>query len=271
MSKIGIMQGRLSKQINGKIQAFPWKTWKEEFTIAKNLGFSTIQFIIEDPDHKNNPLLTDHGNSEICEVVSKTGVTIDHICADYFMQNPIIRASSKDLIERIDVLIELIRRSPHMGILGVELPMVDNSSIKTSDEKKSFIKALKEPLALARELNIEIGLETDLNPTAFKRLLEEIDHPSIKANYDIGNSASLGYDTYEEITTIARWISNVHIKDRVFGGTTVPLGAGNANFEKSFSALKEINYTGPYIFQAARGTDDILTAKNNLKFLKKYL
>ena len=32
--KIGFMQGRLSSKVNGKIQAFPWESWKEEFEIA---------------------------------------------------------------------------------------------------------------------------------------------------------------------------------------------------------------------------------------------
>ena len=34
-SRIGFMQGRLSPMVNGKIQAFPYETWKNEFAIAK--------------------------------------------------------------------------------------------------------------------------------------------------------------------------------------------------------------------------------------------
>ena len=38
-SKIGIIQGRLSKPVNGKIQSFPNNTWKSEFYLAKEIGF----------------------------------------------------------------------------------------------------------------------------------------------------------------------------------------------------------------------------------------
>ena len=33
--KIGIMQGRLSKSVDGKIQTFPKDHWKDEFYLGK--------------------------------------------------------------------------------------------------------------------------------------------------------------------------------------------------------------------------------------------
>jgi len=37
--KIGIMQGRLSKMYENRIQVFPFNSWKEEFRNADDLGF----------------------------------------------------------------------------------------------------------------------------------------------------------------------------------------------------------------------------------------
>ena len=48
---------------------------------------------------------------------------------------------------------------------------------------------------------------------------------------------------------------NVHIKDRLRGGTTVPLGTGNADFGRIFAALARTGYRGNYILQTARATD----------------
>ena len=45
---------------------------------------------------------------------------------------------------------------------------------------------------------------------------------------DIGNSASLGLNPLDEFEAFGDRILNVHVKDRVLGGTTVPLGLGNA-------------------------------------------
>jgi hexulose-6-phosphate isomerase len=47
----------------------------------------------------------------------------------------------------------------------------------------------------------------------------------------------------------------VHVKDRVLHGTTVPLGTGNAKFERVFAALRRAGYRGDFILQTARAAD----------------
>ena len=39
--KIGFMQGRLSPLVDGKIQAFPWDCWSEEFSVANENDFKS--------------------------------------------------------------------------------------------------------------------------------------------------------------------------------------------------------------------------------------
>jgi hexulose-6-phosphate isomerase len=74
-------------------------------------------------------------------------------------------------------------------------------------------------------------------------------------NYDIGNSASLGFNPKEEIQAYGPRILNVHVKDRRMGGTTVPLGTGNADFPTVFRALRRAGYRGDFILQTARAED----------------
>ena len=45
------------------------------------------------------------------------------------------------------------------------------------------------------------------------------------------------------------------MKDRVLGGTTVPLGTGSADFDAVFAALSQVNYRGNLILQTARAAD----------------
>ena len=54
--RIGIIQGRLSKPLNGKIQSFPTNTWEKEFHIAKKIGFELIEWVL-DENIKNNPIM----------------------------------------------------------------------------------------------------------------------------------------------------------------------------------------------------------------------
>ena len=265
------MQGRLSPPINGKIQAFPEDTWEEEFKLAADVGFDGIEFIFESKDYANNPTFTSDGPYKIKKISEETGVQVNYVCADYFMERPFIRVSEEDKNKSVEILKYLIKQCAQIGIRGIEIPMVDNSKIETKAEKELVIKCLKECLLVAETYNIKLGLETSLNPDDFKALIEKINHPLIEANYDVGNSAALGYDTEEEILKLGKWVNNVHIKDRLLGGGSVPLGEGNAIFDLFFKTLNKISYKGSFILQTARGDDDIEIAKKNLAFVKHYI
>jgi hexulose-6-phosphate isomerase len=130
---------------------------------------------------------------------------------------------------------------------------------------------MQDAFKLAKDLDIKISLETDLSPIAFKELLEQIDLDFIQANYDIGNSASLGFDPEEELDAYGQRILNVHVKDRKLGGTTVPLGTGNAKIDLVIQKLQEFGYSGGLTMQAARGVNDVETAKEQLNYVRNLL
>ena len=263
--EIGIMQGRLSPRIDGKIQAYPAKTWQKEFEVAQEIGYAAIEWIVEKP-LEVNALMSKSGMQEIKEIILKTGVRIDFICADIFMQQPLIRMSQEIREENKEHLKNILVSAKEVGAIGVEIPFVDASSIKSESEINELISCMQEAFELAKEIGMKISLETDLNPTSFKELLDRINLNHVQANYDIGNSASLGFDPIEEINAIGKRILNVHVKDRKLGSTTVPLGTGDADIKLSLSRLSEINYLGGITMQAARGTDDIEVAKSQLKY-----
>ena len=263
--QIGIMQGRLSPRIDGKIQAYPAKTWQKEFEIAKEIGYSAIEWIVEKP-LEINALMSKSGMQEIKEIILKTGVRVDYVCADIFMQQPLVRMSEKIKEENKKILEQILINSKEIGAIGVEIPFVDASSIKTESEIDELISVTEDAFKLAGEIGINVSLETDLNAKEFKKLLEKINLDHVKANYDIGNSASLGYEPLEELENYGQKILNVHVKDRKLGSTTVPLGTGNADIRCVFEKLDEIGYTGGITMQAARGEDDVATAREQLMY-----
>jgi hexulose-6-phosphate isomerase len=263
--QIGIMQGRLSPRIDGKIQAYPAKTWQKEFEIAKEIGYSAIEWIVEKP-LEINALMSKSGMQEIKEIILKTGVRVDYVCADFFMQQPLVRMSEKIKEENKKILEQILINSKEIGAIGVEIPFVDASSIKTESEIDELISVTEDAFKLAGEIGINVSLETDLNAKEFKKLLEKVNLDHVKANYDIGNSASLGYEPLEELENYGQRILNVHVKDRKLGSTTVPLGTGNADIRCVFGKLDEIGYTGGITMQAARGEDDVAIAREQLMY-----
>jgi hexulose-6-phosphate isomerase len=91
----------------------------------------------------------------------------------------------------------------------------------------------------------------------------------LKVNYDSGNSASLGYEPTDEFAAYGTRVGSVHIKDRVNGGGTVPLGSGNTNFKALFECLGELGYSGDFVLQVARGTrgDEVAWARSNRDYV----
>lgn len=248
---IGAMQGRLSPPVGGRIQAFPKDSWAAEFARATALGLRSIEWILETP-LESNPLWSAEGCAEVERATRETGVRVDFVCADYFMESPFVRMSPVDLDRNRSVLDRLIEQAARLGIIGIEIPCVDASEIRNREEEDELARALAPGLDHAARAGIQLGLETSLNPERFRGLLERIGHPALKANYDTGNSASLGYDVDEEMDAYGKWINNVHIKDRVRGGSTVPLGTGNADIPRALRLLKRCGYQGGFILQAAR-------------------
>ena len=73
----GVMQGMLSKIIDNKIQAFPKKHWRLEFSRAKKLGLKSIEWTLDYKDLYKNPILTYRGRKEIKQISKKYKIKIN--------------------------------------------------------------------------------------------------------------------------------------------------------------------------------------------------
>jgi len=264
------MQGRLTEPHGRGIQFFPFSEWEQEFALAKECSLDEVEFIFDYHRYQENPLMSEVGISRIKDLSKKHKIAVNHICADFFMVQPFYRVSEDKRKANINMLNKLIVQASKIGAQNIEIPLVDNSSIKNNDEKNILIESIRECLPTAEKYGIMLSLETDLKPPEFASLVESFAHKLIKANYDSGNSSALGYDSKEEIGVIGKYIFNIHVKDRLVGGTTVNLGEGDADFDRLFKALKELGYSGSFILQGARGKDgeEVETIKKYVKFLK---
>jgi L-ribulose-5-phosphate 3-epimerase len=201
------------------------------------------------------------------------GVAVKSLCADYFMDRPLLRARNEERGDLLATLSWLIGRCRSAGIRHIVLPFVDDSRIETDAEVDEVVSMLGPVLAVAERENVELHLETSLTPRRFAGLLERLPHGMLKANYDSGNSASLGYAPCDEFTLYGARIGSVHIKDRVRGGGSVPLGTGNADLPALFECLTQVGYRGDYILQVARGEpgNEVVWAAQNRIWLMERL
>jgi L-ribulose-5-phosphate 3-epimerase len=265
MREVGFMQGRMSDLVNGKIQAFPWACWQEEFSIAEQYGFRLIEWTLDQDRLYENPLLTQNGQAAIRTLCQRHGLIIPSLTGDCFMQAPFWKVQSVEReTQKMDFL-AVASACATVGISMIVVPLVDNGRLDNSDQEDILVNFLQNQASFLAEHDLQIIFESDFCPEELARFIGRLDPTLFCINYDIGNSAALGFDPMEEFSAYGDRIVNVHVKDRVLGGTTVPLGAGNADFDAVFKALSKIGYRGNFILQTARALDS-----NHTETLCKY-
>ena len=249
---IGFMQGRLSPLRDGRIQSFPWETWQDEFEAAANLSIRKLEWTIDSENFESNPILTLIGREKVRRLKMLYNMEIPSVTCDYFMENPPWKFDSEHLFRCVE---SILLGMTEIGAQILVIPLVDNSSLGDSNEVSQVIQFFSRMSNLLLTNNLKIAFETDLAPQAFADFLSNFNEDSFGVNYDIGNSASFGFNPTEEFAAFGPRILNVHVKDRVLGGTTVPLGTGNADFPTVFRCLNEHGYVGNLIMQTARAQD----------------
>jgi sugar phosphate isomerase/epimerase len=263
---LGVMQGRLLPKYRNRFQAHPVGYWQKEFRVAKELGFTHIEFILDYNDHDKNPLLSKEGRAEINQHILETGVKVRSICADYFMEAPLHVTDTDSALSSLAMMQQLLEWAPEIGVECIVLPCVDHSSVKTEAEKNRLREALYKLVPGCEQNGVTIALEMDLNAEDFKSLIAELP-ACITVNYDTGNSAALGYDIAEEFEAYGNRISDIHIKDRVLGGGSVPLGSGNTDFSRVMQEIRKIQFDGILVMQAYRDDEGIEILKSQLSTL----
>jgi sugar phosphate isomerase/epimerase len=261
------MQGRLLPKYKGRYQAHPAGYWQKEFEVAQKIGLDCIEFILDYNCAEDNPLLKVGGIDEIKVISEKSCVSVKTICADYFMKAPLHSKDTVIAMQSQKILIRLLNNVAELGITDIVMPCVDNSSLNEKEAVSRFVNKLMPIVDLAEKKEINISLETDLAPKPFLELLDFFKSDRVTVNYDIGNSAALGYNSIEELDAYGRRITDIHIKDRVLNGGPIELGCGDANFNRFFKKLKEFNYQGPFIMQAYRDDEGIEIFKKQMNWV----
>jgi L-ribulose-5-phosphate 3-epimerase len=252
MPFLATMQGRLVPPEAGRFQSFPRERWRDEFALAAQAGLNAIEWIFDVYGEDVNPLSNNEGIREMHALSQRHGIQVRSLCADYFMDRPFLRSNQRERDELIQKFQWMLAQCKLAGITRVVVPFVDKSRIESEEDRREITAILQTLLPAAETNNVEIHLETSLPPNEFAALLDENHHPLLRANYDSGNSASLGYVVEDEFAAYGHRVGSVHIKDRVRGGGTVPLGTGYADLAALFTVLARLGYHGDYVLQIAR-------------------
>jgi L-ribulose-5-phosphate 3-epimerase len=249
--RIGFMQGRLSPSVGGRIQAFPWSCWREEFAVAAHEGFRLMEWTLDHERLAENPLLTSEGRADVLELSRQYKVDVPSLTGDCFMQAPFWKAEGDRRAVLETEFLAVAEACGAAGISVIVVPLVDHGRIETPEQEDALVSFLTEKAPDLVRLNVRVAFESDVDPAELARFIARFEPGLFGVNYDIGNSAALGFHVENEMAAYGHRILTLHVNDRVRGGAIVPLGAGAADFDAVFAALARIRYRGPCILQTA--------------------
>ncbi|MCM1266523.1 MAG: sugar phosphate isomerase/epimerase [Bacteroidales bacterium] len=269
MNQIGFMQGRLTDKGGFYPQKFPAQNWKQEFAAAAKIGFDCIEWMFNDEEWRNNPLMLDEEIDALNRLSDETGVSISAVCVNYFMQHCIYSTDPDERKLTEEILEKLMESAKRIKCSTIVIPMFEASELL--DANGTEVKEIKQFLDESEGDQIQILIESNMEAKLLKEYIGRYESDAIGVCLDLGNLAGLGRDLRAEIEELGSLIKDVHIKDKKIAGTTVMLGKGDVDFERCLHQLSEIKYEGTYILESYYGNEAVCDTERNYKFLKGVL
>ena len=154
--------------------------------------------------------------------------------------------------------VELTQRLIRFAARWFKVPLVVSGAGQpaNADERRTIVEHLRQIGDTAGEHGITVALETHKGPTqnasAMLALMEELDHPQVRLNFDTGNIAyyNAGVNPADELEKVKHLVRNVHVKDNRGGFEDwyfPAVGDGGAvDFTRIREILDGVGYTGAY-------------------------
>ena len=127
------------------------------------------------------------------------------------------------------------------------------------DQRRIILDHLVQLGDLAASLGMVLTLETHKGPTQNARsmleLMAELNHPSVRINFDTGNIAyyNQGVNPVEELEQVKHLVGSVHLKDNRGGFEDWYFPAcgdgGAVDFRKIREILDSVGFVGPYTIE----------------------
>lgn len=269
MNSIGIIQGRLSKRPYPKLQEFPFETWEQEFKYASEIGFEFIEWIFEENRYNENPIWTSSGRKKINQIINSSGVKVESLCADYFLERPFFRRCGYSLEENISMLKEVIKKASEIGVKTILLPVLEGAEIRNKEEKDILYEAILNCIETLEKNNMKLGFETELVAKEYLDLAKMFNNKNIGIYYDAGNCTAKGYDMKKDMEILKDHLINVHVKDRKVNGPSVFLGTGDTNFQEGIPYLIETGFKGSFVLQTYYEDDYRSISEYNRNYIEK--
>ncbi len=171
-----------------------------------------------------------------------------------------------------DNLTRAIRVAEVLGASVVLVAFFQKQAPDMRDESSygPVVEVLRRAAPAAADAGVTLGLENSLSPSDNKKLLDSVDHPSVKVYYDPHNMARFGHaaEAIPGVRLLGKdRICQVHVKN----GQRLLEEPGLVDWRAALQALNEIGYEGWHVFESdhTNHAQVIEATVKNIAFLRR--
>ena len=235
----------MKKGVNAWI--YPSKFTVDEILEASaKIGFDGVELNL-DEESLNLPRSE---RKAIVEKASSLGLELPSLCTGMFWK---FNLASPDRKVR-DMGVEVLRKGCEFASdIGAKVllvvPAVAVAEVSYQEMWKLSKESILKAVHAAEEHSVILGVENVWNrflysPLEFRKFIEEINHPNVKAYFDVGNIHFLGFPQ-QWIRHLSDLIVCVHVKDFLRSSLQFrQLLEGDVPWPEVMKALREIGYNG---------------------------
>ncbi|ASN06699.1 L-ribulose-5-phosphate 3-epimerase [Virgibacillus necropolis] len=277
MNPIGIYEKALPDKMN----------WHEKLEQAKEIGFDFVEMSIDEQDERLARLdWSKEERQDFVYSLKKTKMRVPSICLSGHRRFPLGSNHANVRNKALDIMKKAIDLADDIGVRVIQLAGYDVYYEERNEQTRSyFIENLRKSCEWAAEKQITLAIEIMDDPfinsiSKYLEISEKINSPWLYVYPDLGNISAWANDVPQELKKGRNHIAGIHLKDTipVTGNQKgkfkeVPFGEGCVNFVASMKALREINYTGPFLIEMWSGKSESYVSEINsaIDYLKPLL
>ncbi len=177
-------------------------------------------------------------------------------------------------------LIDSVKCARNLGADVILLALLYSGFPSTDEEYKRVIDALKELAPVAGDEGVVFGLECSGSAEEQLRIIEGVNHPSVKIYYDFFNAMHFEHEPLREIPILGDAICEFHVKNGGYymsdniEGVDNPEEAGkkyhDLNHPEIAKAIKKIGYKGWLTLETSSPSGDRMAdLKKNIEYIRR--
>jgi len=213
---------------------------------SKEIGYEGVELNLDE-----NILKYDKKErAKIVETAESLSLELPSLCSGLFWKYNLASPDETVRKKGIEILKDSLQFAADIEAKVVlVVPAVAVAEIPYQRTWELAKESISEASSKAEDLGVVIGVENVWNrflysPLEFRRFIEEINHPNVKAYFDVGNVWFLSFPQ-QWIRHLAELIACVHVKG--FHRPTLqfrPLLQGDVPWPEVMKALREVGYDG---------------------------